>query len=247
MSAPRPSILLIIACLVVFAVVGHCAEPPSFRCFRPFKSLDGFSPKFMHRRDNCAFDFMHIVNASATVRCSASYEPGHAALAGAGTAGSGGAPQKEENGCVVEISFNATVAETRQALGADSARYTLKLGKGGKQIHYKGFDGRGFSTCCTMADGADCEWITVNDTKKQRVNTCPLTGPVGTEFAGHVSRPLHTYVPGKWSAFVNFYRDVVDDDTLVGRLVVPFEVPEVDVAAASEANAVVSVAQPDEV
>uniref|UniRef100_A0A7S1PZ27 Uncharacterized protein n=1 Tax=Neobodo designis TaxID=312471 RepID=A0A7S1PZ27_NEODS len=218
--------------LIVAALLAVNAEStPPFRCFRPFKSLDGFSPKFMHRRDNCDFDFLRIENASAELRCGSN-------TVATPTGASGG----EAAGCSVTVRLNATTKAPGEHLGLDGVRYTLKLGKGGKQIHYKGFDGRGFSACCALVDGAVCDWEDAgNGTKAQRVAECPLHKAAGTAFSGTVSRPLHTFVPGKWSAFVAFHRDVASEETLTGRLVVSFDVPDDMEASASSSNAVATV------
>jgi hypothetical protein len=43
-----------------------------------------------------------------------------------------------------------------------------------------------------------------------------------------VRRPLHVTTPGRWEARVTFYDRTVDSDAVIGRLTIPFEVPEDD-------------------
>ena len=225
-----------LGCILVGIAAVTATSDRGYRCFRPFKALDGFSPKFMNRKDNCHFDFLRIDDASASISCDqrSTDETSSESVSVAST-----------GGCTVTVRFNATATVPKNTLVHDGARYTLKLGKGGKQIHYKGFDGRGFSACCSLASSAECEWVDVNGTKTHVMKQCPLHQSKGTTFSGAISRPLHTFVPGQWSAFLMFHTNTVSDDSLTGRLVVPFEVPPESEVASSSENAVVPVQKED--
>ncbi len=252
--APRTAVKLVVLVVAVALFAACCVaaseavkeERPSgrpYRCFRPFKALDGFSPKFMHKRDNCAFDYLRIDGASAELSCANDVTDESGALSRPAPIDGVAPVALPDSGCQVTVRFNATSLVPKDRLPWDGARYTLKLGNGGKQIHYKGFDGKGFSVCCALIDGAQCEWQDVNETKRHVMRECALHDPAalvagdGVQFSGVVTRPLHSYDAGKWNAFITFHRGTAADDDLVGKLVVPFEVPRFNVAA-NDAGAV---------
>jgi hypothetical protein len=234
---------VVLSLLLVAVIVAVCAggaeaavAPRPYRCFRPFKSLDGFSPKHMHSQDNCVFDYMHIQNASATLNC-VKRSANAAALVSSelpvelpsakATAG-----EKKEVDCTLTVQFTATTLKPRDALALDAARYTFRMAKGGNQIHYKGHDGIGFSACCALIGEGECEWIDVNGTQRRVITKCPFH-PANPKdllelvtFSGSITRPLHSYEPGDWKAYLSFHRNGVEEDDLVGRLVVGYTIPE---------------------
>jgi hypothetical protein len=257
MTTGARAIALLVIVALVFAVTVAAAEAAEatgrrpFRCFRPFKSLDGFSPKHMHARENCDFEYLRVEGASATLTCDAA-AAAEAAVPATGASDSdlpkGNALGAPSTSCAVKVSFNGRTVEPKDVLHFDGARYTLKLSQGGKSIFYKGFDGNGFSACCALLGGGLCEWADVNGTQKHTIKECLLhtaearTG-VAVPLHGTVSRPLHTFAPGEWNAQLNFYRNGATEDDLVGRLVVPFTVPELAASLEAAAGAGALVAQ----
>ena len=109
----------------------------------------------------------------------------------------------------------------------DDARYTLHLSLGGKTINYNGFNGRGYSSCCSLEGMGHCEW----EGDSLMVRECDLFRRLDDDswdsssedapvVKGSVSKPLHTLVPGNGSVQLEFYHDTV----ALGKLRIPFEV-----------------------
>nr|CCC93298.1 conserved hypothetical protein [Trypanosoma congolense IL3000] len=254
---------------------GDAAESsaaPSFRCMRPFASLPRFSSASMDVADNCRMRRFVVVNASARMKC----------VLERGVAESNGAPgmgRASDPTCAVTLHTNfrllndgeKSLDDTSSASGGgvvDAYRFSLRLRALNKSvIHYKGFDGNGYSMCCSLIEGAACRWeedcgagknVNVDCLKgpvpkEPLVVSCPLYNRQGeggdANFQGRFTNPLHRSAVGWWEARLEFWRvGGTSDREVLGRLLVPFRLTEDDISlagstkAASASGAVVGVA-----
>jgi hypothetical protein len=176
----------IILCLILFALLifnsgGGAdaaaaskirADPPPFRCFRPFSQLRSFTAKDMTRGDNCEFaPFMRVVNASARIQCYSNNNNNNNNNSKDNHQHPADPTGQGRDGCYVTLSLighkfhpDASVASgpnqfdqflrerSEQNLHLDAMRYTMELKAvdGQSTVRYKGFGKEGYSVCCSM-------------------------------------------------------------------------------------------------
>jgi hypothetical protein len=222
--------LRVVAIVAVLLACSGAARAPPFRCLRPFGALSAFEAQSMQAKDNCDFGFMRVTDARAEVVCNA------------------GAANDTESGCFATVSFSAvTPKAVSPEFKMDNARFSFSMGVGKNTVNYKGFDGAGYSVCCSMLEGAACEWLprSADDPRTRLAATaCPLHTPA-TAVRGSVRKPLHRIDAGKWDAVIAFHRNPdMDHDSVVGKLLVPFTVTEAMIADALAATSTAAAAAP---
>ena len=191
-----------------------------FKCMRPFAALSSFNSKSMRASENCNFGYFVVDNCTAAIACD----------------------RDIDRTCRIQVNFSGTLTSAsekkkhpilshidnaNEMFARDDARYTLHLSLGGKTINYNGFNGRGYSSCCSLEGMGHCEW----EGDSLMVRECDLFRRLDDDswdsssedapvVKGSVSKPLHTLVPGNGSVQLEFYHDTV----ALGKLRIPFEV-----------------------
>ena len=116
----------------------------------------------------------------------------------------------------------------------DDARYTLHLSLGGKTINYNGFNGRGYSSCCSLEGMGHCEW----EGDSLMVRECDLFRRLDDDswdsssedapvVKGSVSKPLPFAVsePGEQGhAIIIFYQSYLSALTYINEVKIHYTV-----------------------
>lgn len=172
----------------------------------------------MTAEENCAFDYIKILEASAQLVCDES------------------AADATRPCDSVKLSFTGT--KTKNVDGDDAQYQVVLRAVNASKVHYKGHDGTGYSVCCSLlhAPNASCSWLRSSEDEftTLRIDHCLLNRPPSTSvgssvndqprnlnLSGNVTKPLHRLLEGPWEGTIIFLRH----KKVVGRLVIPFSVP----------------------